>query len=111
MVIVKDPGLSASTGRGHCVGCLSPPRSINGMNVLPTNCQGNLTRCCWVTFDGQATRPYSRLAIETAISCYRVGHLADENTLPNENRKISNSSKTQDGLNAVALNMINSVKC
>ena len=34
--------------------CLSPPKSING---VPANCQGNLTKCCGVTFDGLASHP------------------------------------------------------
>ena len=46
--------------------CLSPPRS----KWVPVNCQGNLTKCWKVTYDGLASHP-GGVAILPVASCYR----------------------------------------
>ena len=55
-------------GPGHCV-TLIVPLSTQEYKWVPTNCQGNLTKCWEITCDGLASHP-GRVAILLVASCY-----------------------------------------
>ena len=48
------------------------PLSTQEYKWVPTNCQGNLTKCWRVTFDGLASHP-GGVAIFLVASCYKNG--------------------------------------
>ena len=73
---IKRPGFEPCPG--HCVVflarhfTLTVPLSTQEYKWVPANCQGNLTKCWRVTFDGLASHP-GGVAIFLVATCYKSG--------------------------------------